>query len=631
MAEGRNTPENWIKFLRRYGPVPNNENMYDEHIRATSQRLKVDPVRFEHPAKAEVLECVRGSLPVVVILTGTAGDGKTHLCRQVWEALGADPDVWGGNEPYLRAVVDVATPDGSVRQRTLHVVSDLSAWVPLRGHPWPEDRADFMERFCEQLFGRAGDADDVYLIAANDGQLTEAWATLPRQTPAVRFTHDLIEELLVEGRQTRDDVPLRLFNLSRWGSGELLRLALGALLGHPGWRACEDRGAAAGEFYGPDCPVRHNVELLRGELLQRRLAALLTLCDYCGVHVPIRQVMLLLANAILGHPDVKERLMTPKDIPSLVRDGKTAGANLYRNLFGGNLTDARRESTPVYAALDRFGIGHETANRIDNLLIFGSEEENLRPYYDRYLAADAFYGATPSYRAAQRDYVEGGDEDEQRSADFLKQLVAQRQGLFFKIEDEHAHDMRLWELTVFQYAGEYLERLVAPLQTGQTVERTLVARLVRGLNRVFTGRLVVDDRELLLATDPKASFGRVSQLLEDRVSVMPRGDERVEIMFRAPLPTLRVQLGRDADLAAELPLHLTRYEFLVRVADGALPSSFSKECYEDILAFKSRLLGLLERRRTRTGDTYESDLYFQLLDVDEQGKASVSYLEVRDA
>ena len=45
-----------------------------------------------------------------------------------------------------------------------------------------------------------------------------------------------------------------------------------------------------------------------------------------------------------------------------------------------------------------------------------------------------------------------------------------------------------------------------------------------------------------------------------------------------------------ASLAAALPLTLTRFEFLMRVAQGALPSSFSKECYEDIISFKTKVL-----------------------------------------
>ncbi len=92
----------WIRFLRQYGPIPQNENLYDEHIRRSARRAGVDPLRFNHPASTAVLTCITGPAPVSVVLTGTAGDGKTHLCRQVWEAVGGDPTAWQSPEPYLR-------------------------------------------------------------------------------------------------------------------------------------------------------------------------------------------------------------------------------------------------------------------------------------------------------------------------------------------------------------------------------------------------------------------------------------------------------------------------------------------------------------------------------------------------
>jgi hypothetical protein len=71
-----------------------------------------------------------------------------------------------------------------------------------------------------------------------------------------------------------------------------------------------------------------------------------------------------------------------------------------------------------------------------------------------------------------------------------------------------------------------------------------------------------------------------------------------------------VQIEADADLkrpslvvslsdnqSARLPLNLRRYEYLSRIAEGTLPNSFSRECYEDILAFKTKLLRQLAIRR----------------------------------
>jgi hypothetical protein len=591
--------------------------MYDEHIRRSAHRAGVEPLHFEHPAGAAVLECIAGSAPVSVVLTGTAGDGKTHLCGQVWEGLGADLSVWQSPGPYHRTSL--------AGGRTLHVVLDLSAWVPQRGATWDPEREELLQQFSASLFGDGG--GDVFLIAANDGQLIDSWRRLT-PSAAVALAQESLETLLVEDRTQLDGVDLRFFNLSQQSSAELFDLALDAFLHHSGWDSCRALDAGIGEFFGPECPIRRNVELLQSPLMQSRLRALLALCDYSRLHLPIRQILLLLANAVLGHANVKDRLMTPADVPHIINAGTTARASIYSNIFGGNLTDSRRESTLIFEALDRFGVGHETSNRVDNILIFGDSDETLRPYFERFMAADTFYGADPSFRAAQRQYVEGVDEDEQRSAAFLSVLAAQRRGLFFKIPDEEAEELHLWELTVFRYAGEYLQRVVGALEARRHIDRPALSRLVRGLNRVFTGMLLENERDLVLATNIAFSQGRVSRLLEERVSVEPRLGERVDVVRADGVPTIEVTL--DTIRNCRLPLHLTRFEFLSRVGDGALPSSFSKECYEDILAFKSQLLAALADRRRVSGEE-RSALAFRLLEVDEGGKATVLDLEVLEA
>jgi hypothetical protein len=635
-AEARN----WIRFLRGYGPLPRNENMYDEFIRRSAKRLGVEPLDFEHPERESVLKAVCGPAPTSVVLTGTAGDGKTYLCRQVWEELGADPIAWHSKAPLLTTTIPapttVGSPSGSngksdqaPRARTLHVIRDLSAWAPQRGAAWDPVREELLQRFCASLFDNAA-SDEIFLIAANDGQLIEAWHRL-RPSHSVRRAREVLETLLVDDTQSLDGIALRFFNLSRRSSADLFDRAVGALLAHPGWEACRALNAGPGEFFGPNCPIRRNSELLATPLVRTRLRALLALCDYNRVHVPIRQILLLLANAILGHMDARNELLTAEDVPRIVREGNVGRASLYNNLFGGNLPDTRREARLVFDALDRFGIGYETSNRIDNILIFGDADESLQPYFDRFVGSDQFYGADAAFRAAQREYVEGADENEERSAAFLQQLVSQRRGLFFKIPEGEAEELRLWELTVFSFAGEYLERVIGRLASGGRVERPILSRLVRGLNRVFTGLLVSDDRELLLATSLTVSEGRVSRLLEDRISVEPRRGDRLDVTLRpdAPnsVPSLVVTIGGAPQCT--LPLHLTRYEFLSRVAEGALPSSFSKECYEDMLAFKSRLLATLAESRAASG-LEDNALTFQVIDVDEGGKAAVTDLEVRD-
>lgn len=607
-----NAATNWIRFVRKYGPIPANDSAFEEHTGKAARRAGVTPISFPHPRFAEVLQCLT-SLPMTsVILTGTAGDGKTHLCGRVWLELKGDANEWASDSPYINLVL----PSGA----QLHVIRDLSAWVPQQGAEWePEGRA-LLELFSGSLFEPL--TTDYFLIAANDGQLIETWRRLP-SSPAVSRARSLFEQLLVEDMEKQQDVALRFFNLSRGSSAELFDCAVDAFLNHPGWQLCFEGDIGNSIAFGAQSPIRLNYELLKTPLLQQRLRDLLELCDYNDLHIPIREILALLVNAVLGYAGTagscKDHLMVPGDVARIIETGSVAKASIYNNLIGGNLRESRRESIGVFNYLDRFRLGHETTNRIDSILIFGEADPILHPYYARFLGSDSFYGADDSYRRAQSDYVESADEDNSNSR-FLEMLVVQRRALFFKIPAAEAQELHLWELTVFRFAGEYLEKIVRtvhPSKKGR-VDRHIVGRLVRGLNRVIVGMLINDDRSLCLGTSLQSTGAKVSRIYEDSISVAPSKGERVEIVWQGNKPALQVTLNDK--ISEYFPLNLVRYEFLSRVAEGALPSSFSKECYEDVLSFKSRLLTALKKRRQ--SDEVEGDgnvLRFQRLRLDENG------------
>lgn len=60
---------------------------------------------------------------------------------------------------------------------------------------------------------------------------------------------------------------------------------------------------------------------------------------------------------------------------------------------------------------------------------------------------------------------------------------------------------------------------------------------------------------------------------------------------------LDVALAVGSGNSASFLLSPVRFEFLCRVAEGALPGSFSNECLEDMLAFKAKLLRKAELLR----------------------------------
>jgi hypothetical protein len=627
----------WLSFLRHYGPIPRNDNMYDETIQRSARRQKITPIQFEHPMEDLLLGCFdqRTADPVSVILTGTAGDGKTHLCRKVWSKLNGDEKAWASDSAYLtlqaryprdRKEWPTSNDEGLYRQVNIHFIRDLSGWAPQQGGEWEPEKEALLRRFCHSLVNP--DANELFLIAANDGQLVESWRRL-QQTAEVQRARQLFEDLLVEGRQERSGIRLKFFNLSRADSADLFDRALDAFLAHPGWDELRDLSGGENELFGTRCPIRHNFELLQVALVRSRLRSLIELCDRNGLHLPIRQILLLLTNAVLGHTDCKDGLMTAADVPKVIAAGTLSKASLFNNIFGGNLIESRRLGITVFDYLERFQIGHETSNRVDNLLIFGEQDDHLSKYFETLVAQDVFYGADPRFYAAKQEYIEGSDEGSD-SQTFLDLLVAQRRGLYFKIPTEWELELNLWELTVFKFAGEYLAEVVQPLLKGTAVKRMILARLIRGLNRVFTGMLINADRELFLATSGNNSQAKVSRILLERVSVDPNKGERIAVHCDPANGDILLSVFFTREIQEDFHLTLIRYEFLSRIAlEGALPASFSKECYEDLLAYKSQLVAALLRRQEKDGVVVGgSSVRLNFLALTEQGMPDPRFVEV---
>lgn len=614
----------WLKFLRKYGPVARNDNMYDETIRRSAHRAGIDAIHFKHPTEDRVLSCFgqESGDSTSVILTGTAGDGKTHLCREVWQQLAGDPDAWASDDPYLSLQVQGA----SVRPTTIHFIRDLSGWAPQQGLSWEPEKERLLQRLSRSIFDSA--SEDLFLIAANDGQLVEAWRRLADSEDVIR-TRKLFEDLLVEDRQEKEGARLQMFNLSRGSSADLFDRAYAAFVSHSGWSTCYEGMRREDDVFGPQCPIRRNYELLKTPLVQSRLRALIELCDQNGLHLPIRQILLMLSNAVLGHPDCRDHLMKPADVPKVLRAGTVSKASLYNNIFGGNLSETRRQAISIFDYFERFQIGFETSNRIDNILIFGEGDPVLGVHFQQMLGDDKFYGADHRYYASRDRYIEGAEEDPGEAREFLELLIAQRRGLFFKIPDGNANELNLWELTVFRFAGEYLTSVLAALREERAVKRSITGRLIKGLNRIFTGMLVSSERELFLATSGNYSQAKISRVLCDKISVEPRHGERVSLGLNAA-GRISLTVHLNSEIAEPLELNLVRFEFLSRVAtEGALPASFSKECYEDILLFKSRLLAAHQVRREREGHADDASLGIRLLSVNKEGTPEDQFVEVQ--
>lgn len=609
----------WVKFLRSYGPIPANDNMYDEAIHRALKKNKIAPLKLPVPYLRELVENFKGEEPLSQILTGTAGDGKTYLCRELWVRLGGDEDRWlnaaKNGEHQLTLELD---------GYELVFVKDLSEMAATESVSLLREMASAVQKSPPKR---------CYLIAANHGQLLEKLKEASPDSGVERLL-SVVEEQLHSGENPHPEMRVKLINLSRNPDAGLVGDIIDQIVKHEGWNECDGCPVRSS---GEVCPIWENKERLSGVrdhgTLRTRLTALVQISILNDQHFPIRQLLSVVANAILGHPNVRDKLMSCQDVPGLVESDQASRASIYGNLFGSNLSSRKAEKTEAFRKLNLFGVGGETSNAADNLLVYGADDPELKDSFEELVLCDEVYGGTPGYLRAQQDYLENFDP--KARSEFLDLLRGQRQRLFFTLPEKHEEDFELWDLTVFRYAGLYL-KLFTEVHHGKPIDRKVMALLVRGLNRLFTGMLIQNENDLILATSGSLSQSNRSPLLDTIISVPRRLGEEVSLV-PVSLPSkkvaVRIKFGRTNDPEPEeLVLTPTRFEFICRVADGALPNSFSLECQEDLLAFKARLLAATQRRREidEEDEAQEGEIVFNFIKVGTEGTAESRRVVVKD-
>ena len=609
----------WVRFLRSYGPTPNNLTMFDEYVSGALRRANVRPISLSTPMLDDMVKHIESKASGSLLIAGTAGDGKTYHCRALWSRIGGDPKVWAGKEN----VKEHRLVDG----RMAVFIKDLSEFNG--------QESDLpLQRLEKSVLG--GDDSEIVILAANHGQLLDRLRDLGKRQDRVHPLRKPLQEHFLQAGPAPDR--LAVFDLSRKTLDEVAK----AVAGHPDWDNCERCSLRAG---GKVCPIDENRRRLLGEAdgaqLARRLGDLIEIARLNGLHLPVRDLLALCSNMVLGFADAKlakENLMTCADVPKIQEGGHIGKASVFANAFGANLPKRRASDRPVFKAMASFGVGEETTNAADGLLVYGKDDSRLQEDFARLVAADPVYGATADFRAAQDAYLEGheGARLEGGSTEFMEMLEDQRRRLYFSLPESEPGYPR-WSMTAFRFAGDYLD-IIDSLKAKKPVSDATRGRITRGLNRVMTGLLLENVDRIFIASSGGFTQSRVSVLCDHETPSRRQGGVGMAIKLdeETGRPQLDVSLSPGPGNSVAFDLTPIRHEFLARVAEGALPASFSNECLEDLLAFKAKLLRKAEivRKAGFAGDDDEvggeaSALTLNFIDIEPGGRGFARPVTVR--
>ncbi|BDU55966.1 hypothetical protein [Limnohabitans sp. TEGF004] len=610
----------WVRFLRTYGPTPNNLTMFDEYVAGAVGRAKVQPITLSAPMLEQMKQHIASGRPGSMLIAGTAGDGKTYHCRALWTSIGGKEKDWAdkGNIKEHRLA------DG----RLAVFIKDLSEFNG-------EESDAPLARLEKSVLG--GDDSEIVIMAANHGQALDRLRDLGRRQGRPHPLRKPLQEFFLQAGEAPNR--LAVFDLSRNAGRQALEEVVAAVANHVEWNNCSTCTLKAD---GKVCPIFENRQRLLGQSdggqFSQRLGDLVEIARLNGLHMPVRDLLALCANMILGHREAKDGLMSCSEVSWIQEQGVIDRASVYGNAFGANLPRRRLADRPVFKAMAAFGVGNETTNGADGLLVYGKDDSKLAPSFAKLVGNDPVYGANARLLSAQDKYLEGEEAAriEGGASDFIKLLEAQRRRLFFTLPNGE-EGYPYWSMTVFRFAGEYLEMRTSLLNK-KPVSELVRGRLVRGLNRVMTGLLVDNEDRIFVASSGGFTQSKVSVLCDTEAPSRRQNGIGLAIKLDSitDRPTLDVALSPGAGNSVTFDITPVRFEFLSRVADGALPGSFSNECLEDMLAFKAKLLRKAELIRNNNAQdddeetsADEGSITLNFIDIEQGGHGFSRPITVR--
>lgn len=580
-----------VERLHRYLPFDASFDQIYEENRTARDSLEIETHALRY------LTRILSEAPGLIVLTGDAGHGKTHLCNRILrEHLGYDETTarQAVRERCDGRRLEPKEPDAGVR--ALRIFKDFSEPTP--------------EAARELLRDALTDDHCATVVCVNEGRLRSILAGADdfALEPLAKAFHDSFQS----GRASADG-HLHIVNLNyqsiatdRHSIAERVLSGEGRMLGwlaQRRWNVCDNCDAK------PDCPIIRNATLLNGPIgaiRRQRLKELMALTERLGAVITIREILMALAYALTGGlrcRDVHERAS---------KRGWQHEYMFYSTLFcpPQSVSRDKQARIPVlhhFAALDP---GRVAERRVDERLInsvdvfddAGCELTFSPPSGGRHAPIDARNGID--------DIIgDGRSNDERRAeANFTKYVVSSlRRRDFF--EHTNGDDFEARRLGISHY-DDFRFLLSDEKDVSRRVK--IKNRLIAGLHTLQGLRLPSSEATLHLV-DP--AFGRSTgnaaiisrKIASNQIKLIRQSDgwnlpAGASYAVRDSVDWIERNIVLTVDLSGEqqrqYALDLLGFDCIMRAAAGYLPETFYAPDIRRILNF----LGLLAERTGQNPD-----------------------------
>ncbi len=342
--------------LNGYQPI--DADLSQAFFESRTQTLELRTVASDTLKRLVELPGVR-----LVVLTGNAGHGKTHLCARLLS------DLPGGGEFKDASTTVITLGDG---QCDVHM---LESGRPLR---IVKDLSEFSHLEAIELLRAALLDDAVTVVCANEGRLRYCVQKDSARDNLLAGVEAALKLSFSDGGAVTDAGTVAVLNLnfqSVAGGADgqsLVERTLTAWLEEPDWRDCASCLAVTA------CPIRANFEALQGDgqdAVRRRavIRRVFEVAEQCGTVVTVREMLIVLSHALTGGlscHSVRTRLDTQ---PAAEERGEPdpdfgwQSRYLYHQLlFSPQVLEQAIERSRTFKALQRLDPGARALRQVDD-------------------------------------------------------------------------------------------------------------------------------------------------------------------------------------------------------------------------------------------------------------------------
>lgn len=528
----------FVQYLDQFNVLsPSHAKIYDEYTQsADSYHFSIDTNIERYLMK------LFEEAPRSVIMTGNAGDGKTRLCRTVYDQLTGEPlQQWPNS-----GIVDV--PFG---QGTLRIVKDLSELT---------DEVILAElQLLQEVITKEHESRFYYLIAANEGKLTKFLSQYDR----LSILSQMVKERFLDYKT--NDERLHLVNLQDVTSSIYAARIIEEWNREDNWAACE------GCSRNRNCVIQLNHRRLTQPVIQDRLVEQYRLLDCLGVHVTMREILIHISYVMTGG-------LTCEQVMKAGYDHIEEHANLayYNNFYGVHTKDSGSGEQGALRHFKQLDPGKLSISAIDDYLLNGdiSGDEHIVHKHQRLFddEIDLLFGY---YRKQIEQFrIQEPTKD---SVKIFDQMPKFRRKYFFETDEQDGATRE----ALIPYMHFY--RFLSSMKDRQALA-SVRKELIQGLNHNFSKKLISRNESNLFIVNENLLIRESFSASQVKLAV---DDERFDIDY---LPSKLFITVNETRLEVKLPV----YEYLLRLAGGGLFIALRQEVDILLSTFKNDLVNRSE-------------------------------------